>query len=116
MTCLSYPIRVENGKLAVTELESNKVSEAIQQSLLTFLEERIYVPEYGLDVEILEAVSSTSELEERIRQALEVGLDNYLVANIRVKAELLDDETKVYVFYDFGSTFDLLEEVDVSNT
>lgn len=77
MASVGYPLSVSYGSLELTDDYPTIVKQAILSALQTELEERSYVPEYGLPRSEFESVSSIVSMMAICRQAISEGLEGY---------------------------------------
>ena len=90
LTTLKYPITVANGTLVLTSDESIKAEEVIRHILLTEIEERPMIPEFGIYANEFDVVYSLPDFLREIEGSLRVNLAQYPGIDVRLTGFLND--------------------------
>ncbi len=91
MQGLIYPLRLSGGNLETTKNYADLVRNAIFSGLQTQLDERVFRPEYGLDPQEFQAVSSVVTVLGIIRQTIVDALVGYQDVTFEAKASIADN-------------------------
>lgn len=102
MSTLRYPLKVHQGTLMLTDDYPTVVADAIVSCIQTWQGERVWVPGYGRDVDILRTVSNIPDVLGQLRASLDTGLTEYQDVSYSLASSLPDGSGQLTVYVEYS--------------